>query len=366
MINLSKHPNNQGSLLIVSILIIFILGIIGLATITITNTELMISRNEKLSQKSFYMAESGIEHAKTEILVDEDNFPMNGSMSSGEGSYVVTCSSPQVIQNATMNSSEWIVKQYCLNSTGRYENAQKKIQVVLLKKSIPVNADAALGIYTGKANATTETTLQGSPSINGDDFGLPSDFNCSGVGCNVPLGSDVNGTEGLYFEKTNYDLKVQKEDQLNPYPEKVGNGTYSNEYWQDLAANLTPLADSTYNSTVSDQTLGTRDVPEISVLESNSTLSGTVNGAGILIVDGNVRCTGNFHFEGQVIILSNTSDVKLFTAGTPYIYGSVVVAGSENPEINIKGNANIKYSQKALENANNMSKFLEVVSWKEI
>ena len=356
------HPNSlineRGSTLVVSVLVLVILSILGAAALTLSNTELLIARNIRLNAKAFYLAEAGIEKACS--LIQD----VNGSLA--EGSYVAQVNGPYKIQNATNSSSIWDIYEFTVNSTGYYEGAHANISIKANSKKLPLNSDASLSIYTTGTNATAEATAQGNPVLDGNDYGLPDNFNCSGVDCNVDS-SLLNGisTNGLYMDQGSVEIKGSAE--INPGTQE-GNGTYNNEYWKNMATELTPLADNVLNeSTSEDLTLGTREEPQVTVLGDNAKLSGTVNGAGILIVNGSAQSTGNFHFEGQVIILGNENEtVDFFSAGTPYIYGSVAVAGNPDASLNVKGNASIKYSQLALKNAGNINKLIERKYWKEM
>lgn len=292
------------------------------------------------------MAEAGAEHAYS-ILDDVDN-------EFESGKYNATSVPPED------ESSK--VLEYEISSKGTYESATKKVRLIINKiMPPPIDADAAISIYTQGANATAEATAQGSPLIDGNNYEVPSDFICSGSGC-ASTYENGNSTNGIYVDSGTVEEKGAA--QIEPSVQ-VSNGKYTNEYWLEVASIYKEKYYNVYNSTIEDTNLGTRNDPEINVLESGSTLSGTVNGAGILIIDSDVHCTGNFHFEGQVIILGNSDTVNLFSAGTPYIYGSVVVVGNENPKVSIKGNANILYSQQALSNLSNIDKLKNVISWKD-
>jgi hypothetical protein len=59
--------NQDGSTLVVTVLVLVILSILGTAALTLTNTELLIARNMKLKANAFYNAESGVRFALTGI-----------------------------------------------------------------------------------------------------------------------------------------------------------------------------------------------------------------------------------------------------------------------------------------------------------
>lgn len=78
-------------------------------------------------------------------------------------------------------------------------------------------------------------------------------------------------------------------------------------------------------------------------------ISGTSTGAGILIVeDGDVNVTGNFRWEGLIIITGQYVGLRYGGGGNQTAYGGVVVneTASNNSEVEVdaSGNAKILYS----------------------
>lgn len=75
----TKNPadrirNEDGSILIFTLLIMLILTIIGLAANTTTEIELKITNNDTLNKKAFMSADSGISYAISKTsLYDDDN-----------------------------------------------------------------------------------------------------------------------------------------------------------------------------------------------------------------------------------------------------------------------------------------------------
>ena len=98
---MNSCKKQNGSALIISIIVLVMLSILGAAALRATNSELRIVRNEILKEKSFYIAESGIEHGKIiaqEILINqngdaidllEDHSPTSGTFGSEGGSYEI-------------------------------------------------------------------------------------------------------------------------------------------------------------------------------------------------------------------------------------------------------------------------------------
>src|SRR6056297_1956052 len=100
----SKTHHERGSVLVATIMILMLLSIIGTAALDNTNTELLIARNEKINTQSFYLAEAGIEHAKTRL--SKNNSLNDFSRQLGIGRYIV---------NSTYSNSN---NEYEINSRG--------------------------------------------------------------------------------------------------------------------------------------------------------------------------------------------------------------------------------------------------------
>jgi hypothetical protein len=85
-------------------------------------------------------------------------------------------------------------------------------------------------------------------------------------------------------------------------------------------------------------------------------LSGNGYGRGVLVVEGDLTITGTFTFEGLVIV---NGDVRLSGGGsTIHSYGSLMVTDSiiaidEENDLDISGNADIFYSEAALDAVTN-------------
>lgn len=115
--------NQQGAAIVVTILILVLLSIIGTVALNSTHTELLIARNEKINTQAFYLAEAGIEQAKSNILARNETQPITNNLSNGN--YTATFE-PQEIELSN--------EEYVVNSTGRIENAKKIIQITFKKK----------------------------------------------------------------------------------------------------------------------------------------------------------------------------------------------------------------------------------------
>jgi hypothetical protein len=91
-------------------------------------------------------------------------------------------------------------------------------------------------------------------------------------------------------------------------------------------------------------------------------LSGNNAGGGILVIDGDFDCTGQFTWYGLVLVLGEIR----FTGGGSgiHIYGSVLVEGGLSQQV-VGGNADIKYSSLALQRISTLFPYV-VLSWLEV
>ena len=106
------------------------------------------------------------------------------------------------------------------------------------------------------------------------------------------------------------------------------------------------------------------DNNEYHVVHSTGDLhvSGSGQGGGILIVDGDFDCSGSFTWYGMVIVLG---DIRLTGGGSGvHIYGSTMVQGGVSHQT-VSGNADLLYSSIALERLTYLARY-KTVSWHEI
>lgn len=132
-----------------------------------------------------------------------------------------------------------------------------------------------------------------------------------------------------------------------------------------IALPHTTLGAGTYSS----GQWGTLATPQVTWITGNATLSGTVDGYGVLVVDGSLSVAGNFTFHGLVIARRNM-DVQF--SGNAGVYGSVLIGDKSVPdpeiELQVMGNAQIRYDSCSLAWANSqvpLPKLAKLIAWYE-
>ncbi len=127
-------------------------------------------------------------------------------------------------------------------------------------------------------------------------------------------------------------------------------------------------ADYVYTSGVyNSYTWGSPTNPVIVYCNGDVKFNGNATGWGLLVVQGDLTLAGTFDWHGPVICYNSTTIDVQFAAGTPNIYGAVLMAGPPGSQFVMKGNPSVAYSKDAL----NMAKYINklqvyrVVAWYE-
>lgn len=115
---------------------------------------------------------------------------------------------------------------------------------------------------------------------------------------------------------------------------------------------------------------GTAAAPRITRITGNAQIQGTIEGYGVLIVDGALDIAGNFTFHGLVIA---RVDIQVQITGNAGIFGSLIIGESTSPdagyELDVRGNAHIRYDSCALAAADGwapLPKVAKLLAWQEV
>lgn len=327
--------NERGVVLVTALMVMALLTVIGMAALSTSDTELQISGNQRVASRAFYLAEAGIQRAAG-VFRTNDAATLMGTVldnqALGGGTYSVDK------KNLTNSSRERVE----LTSTGTLGATTRRIVAIFERPRHSFNPDGAFGVYGDKPNLTLPSNKK---PIDGRDWDIPNNFNCSGSGC---AGTVTGGTKmpGLYVSDTTFTDPNQGIEGSPPV--KKGGGTQTADDWKAIAEQLIPLA----NKNPEAKKLGTRDNPTISYIDKSMSFSGSGDGAGILIVEktGNLSFKGTFHYEGIIIVLDN-GGIDSF-GSTSDLFGAVIVVG-DNVKAEFKGNGMVKYSSKAIDNVRN-------------
>ena len=380
------------SLVVVIIVLALLLWVTG-AGLFFSSLNLKSTNNLKGGTSAMQAADAGIQHALALIPAGGDfnsfwagtglaNFPCKNSsgatgtcdgtnykptlMASLAGySYIVEVTNDTTVTGETATND--INKIVILNSTANGPNGTRKvIKAYIGRGSFGIGATS----LPGSTAPNTETNFSGTSfSINGND-------NCHAA----PAVPGIAVTDAaLATEITNATTSDGglASDQMNLVTGAGGapsvatipplSQTVSQIADGYLALPHTDLDGGNYSG---NGNWGTSSTPRITRVTGDVQIQGTIEGYGVLIVDGALDISGNFTFHGLVIARGN---VQVQITGNAGIYGSLLIKESTVQdaayELDVRGNAHIQYDSCALGAADSwatLPKTTRLSAWQEV
>ncbi len=372
--------NENGMVLAVTLMMIAVLVLLGTTAVMTVTTDLKIAGNYRQSQVALYNAEAGVETVIAYLRTTTVTYPTanagatvitaNDTCSSGSCTQIpVTATSGSGISfaaSASRNTPVYLYgkdvanKLYVFRMTGTgANNASKTIEAYIGRSSdIPPGTDGAAAMYGGGPAVQFKTGGGGGYALDGHDYPVPIDPNCNGSDCDTTASSTLPAVPGL-FTVQSPTLSGDVTAHLGGIPTQEIGPSRETEY-NDFVNYV--ITNGLYQST-----LGTRANPAVTLIPSGSTLSGSVNGAGIIIVDdgGALSITGNFCYEG-LVILRGTG--RVFGAGTGNLFGSIITISHLSKLIDLTGSFSLYYSSTAISNLSKISSLstTKKTAWRDV
>lgn len=353
---------SRGVALTVVIFVVAILFTLTGASLLFSSLDLKATSALKTGTVAFQVADAGIQHALAVIPAGTifpyssltDVVPLTAHPTIAEFSYSVTA------VNTAGNS------QAILTSAAIGPNGAKKVIVAYVGRG-----SYGLGATSlpGSSAANTETTFSGTSfSINGTD-------NCN----SAPTVPGIVVTDPALATEITNDTTSDGGLAASQLANVIGaGGTPSVVTIPQLSQTVSQIADAYLSLShvdlpggnySSNDTWGTSSSPRITRVTGNAQIQGTVEGYGVLIVDGALDVQGNFTFHGLVIA---RGDIQVQFTGNAGIYGSVLLAESSfydpTVELDVRGNATIRFDSCALSPADNwvpLPKAPKLMAWQE-
>ena len=346
--------------LAVALMLIAVLVLLGTTAVMTVTTDMKIASNYRESYKAIYNADGGVEYIVDYLRNNTVTYPTTnatrtdidaGTCTAGSCTQITITPPAGFSFSSTVNvyGADVANKKYLYRMTGTGANsATKTVEMVITRTSIvPQGADGAVAMYGG--GPTVDLGGGASPKLylDGNNYPIPADPGCNGNACRT-TGTATGAKPGLYTPSVTPTVTGDTSHIGGNPAQQVGGGSHTESEWIDFVNQV--LADPSMYQT----TLGTRSNPAVTVVESGSTLAGSSNGAGILIVkdNGTFHMSGNSCYEGIVILLGNGT---LTSTGTAIVYGSVVTISHTSKTVVTNGNTDLYYSSEALSNAYNSS-----------
>ncbi len=422
----SVHTNTNGIILVVALALIAVLGLAATISVNATHTDLKISSNYKSSVESFYIAESGVQHAKGSLSFTTFDNVLDGTFGSSPGvlnfgtntsfaggTYTVLVFDDNDGDGDLVADFNDIV---IVTGTGTSPNGSgSSVQIVVSQTpAVPLLSVPGAITVVGEAN----TAINGNAvNVDGrdwmiDDIAGPTGseedkyavaLSSIGTGNQSPnqslnaLNADINtqqdqnfvGTNTAFVESIGLDTSFTSET-LQEFVDGAKKYTDNSLMISDLSPQGQAISGNTSgpNNEVNIEgvlyELGSVADPKVTYFNMKSednngddrqvSFTGDITGAGLLIIEGNdLLIKGNLDWTGIVIVIGDDVGGGLFGGGSNGndIRGAFIVDEQDTDngnEVVLSGNVNVRYSSEALTSAQKALVFnggntINILSW---
>jgi len=233
-----------------------------------------------------------------------------------------------------------------ITATGNYSGVARRVVAVAKLASIFPTVQSAIAVY---GDSVTFQNSGKSFLIDGRDYAAD--------------GVTLTGNEavwGIGVQNPHIDDYLTKQiikDAVPPNILGAGGPPSIGEFQADSIHLLRGLYKSMATRTLApgkysgNAVIGTLATPEIVYVPGNVEWDGTIEGAGILVVDGQLLLKGKVTWKGIVIAISGDMTLDIGASGTPSLIGTTMVGNSNAlnlSAVKVNGNPSIKYSYEAV------------------
>ena len=365
--------NQKGLVLPIALVFLVVLGVMGGAAVVMTRGDLKISGNYKNSEMAFYVAEAGIENGREALRAmnaasgnifsysDElaavagvngildgyasgtDDVPLISAGSLGNGSYTVYLTNDSVdgSQNQTDSNKTVTITSVATGPIGTQATIESTVKTFDLFP--PPGAITLLGngaSFTGGSS--------GDKNLHGDDqcgteppkpvvavshladvAGIQSIINSS-----KPLTYHTKDSGGNPVTAvTNPDdiTKAIPASTVASIASTYGTNLLDAHDLNDFVTDVKQLADTVApgGTAATDVYVGAPGDTRIVVVTGDFNLN--TNGAGILVVTGELTFQGNINYDGLILVFG-TGSMRRTGGGENIIRGGVIVADTRGPD----------------------------------
>jgi Tfp pilus assembly protein PilX len=421
--------NERGIVLPVTLMILLLLTSLAVGLAALSQLEPLIARNVVDGTRARFVAEAGVEVAFNTLASTPDwntllapadahgvvlanASPMPG-LAGGYGVYTVRLRNDTlaadtaitgVAQDASGDTSDGNGR-VIVRSAGQVGTARRIVQVMVRRTLLPP-FPAALAF---PGNEAQSSFTGNSFEVDGNDWNMDgTPGSCApvyGISVSTTLGSSPGANEAVVqnalssSQKDNVKGKRQVSTRAGEgdntiAPEPVLTPSFIQSFVNSAkaAADITleskhpdglsfnNIGSSCASDVNSATCWGTAESPKIVYIKGDPDptshfnalrMAGDTEGHGILIVeDGDVRISGNFRWNGPIIVTGMWVGVGFLGGGHQAVYGSVISNETANDpgfyEGVVTGNSKIRYSCEALAAASRSRKLVNMASWQEI
>lgn len=385
----------RGAVLITGLLVLLVLTILSMTAMMSTIVELKIARNDRSAKQVFYIAEAGLEDARSRMQTAVSSSPIYdpSPTSTTWTAFVGTVSraadkgyqssNPNHVLYAPLNStmdyvvtithkldpSGNILRWGDINGDGALEentSVGENIYVITSEGRTPQGAEKLVkidavklpSIYVPAALYTEAHTI-----IQGNSTYITGIDQCSGS--NVPgvltrATVSQNGHPQIYGDppisegstlNMGISTLVSQLGSTAKYSYAVNSATLTGMNWGSPVPGATPQNASSCSQ---------RNVVYFETSSTYVKLAGQSSGCGILLVNGDLDINGGFHWYGAIIV---TGSVIFSGGGEKNVTGGILAGGSVSADM-VGGDASIVYCSQALNQTPYLP--LKTLRWAEL
>lgn len=310
-----RRNNESGAILPIVIIFMLFVTITGLAFLNMTVMEHNLAMAEVHKTQAFYLAEGGVEHARVKLgdnwgLTSIDETPL------GAGTYIVDIYTTDIEDHLLDPDND---SKRRIRSTGIVKKVSQIVQVIV--KQAPSGAEIKAALEAGG-----DVTVRGNPTIRGNFM--------NDIKAIIAETVDLRG-EAYTIEPPPPDgISISPECTMEiPYLGCFADffpGYSYEDYFEYVFKmkkdEVKELAQSGKNIYYSTSVRNPEDVVAITWVDDLEGIGSHITGEnwygkGILIVNGDLRITGNITFDGILWIIGTLE----IGAGMPTINGAIVV-----------------------------------------
>ncbi|MGH7860472.1 MAG: pilus assembly PilX family protein, partial [Candidatus Binatia bacterium] len=336
---IASKPSERGSAMVVILALVISLMLLTIAGLSAATSNLKISRNFRTGIQAMLAAEAGAIHAQERIsdwgvirfqrdVVDVWDDVYGGGWREMPGHPLVRYSS--TIEPDPVDPNEFAL----LTTVGQAPDESTRRIFMRLQVDQVFSPGA---IYL--PNDTVESRFNGVKFlVDGHDKNLDGTPNPEGDVPGITTRNEEAKKEVVDSLSGDQQYKVVG-DGGTPSVE-LSYGPTVDRIQNEIAANVLAQPGVVRNPPISgNDTFGTKDNPQITHFTGNVSITGTMDGAGILIVDQGLKITGDMTFVGLILVRGTTEITTV--DGNATVLGAI---WTTDLKLRVQGSASVTYS----------------------
>ena len=348
---------DKGYILILSMMMLVVVTVIGLAAAQMSILEIKIAGNQLAKTQSFFHAESGwnefIEKVRTGEMIDS-------SPSNPDWEYVASSSNWSVKATHALSGTGSVVMLsgnpfYIVESTG-FENGGRQVNEVKLIQRPSLDPPAALYSKASVTIRGASTIIDGNNKCDGSQS-KPGVMTTSST--ITESGNPV--VDGFPPKEVHSPLEISITDMVS-YLKGYANFNYNSS--SDVTVTGADWGTMTGGSSSTDplKPVGSPNVVYFDMGGDKTVkLAGGSHGTGILLVNGNLDVSGGFSWYGIIIV---TGSINFTGGGEKNITGGMLGGDAASVDVDIGGNISILYCANVKKYLEDKVRFMKVVYWR--